>query len=112
LQEYNKFLGLKKVYGLELETKEGVYTGNITTNPGISLEKSKLVNEIIGSHNENIILALGDSLSDIPLFQAAPINVVVNNATLNVTGHELHITGEITTEKILRIIKKEICKRN
>jgi phosphoserine phosphatase len=108
LQLYCKSLRLKAAHGLNIESKNGVYTGSILENPGISKEKEDVVRQILDSHNMRVVMAMGNSPSDDPLFQAAPVNVIVNNTLLRTGKREFHIEGGAFEDQTLHDIKKEI----
>jgi HAD superfamily phosphoserine phosphatase-like hydrolase len=110
LGEYRNVLKLNNIYGLDLEMEKGIFTGNILRNPGISSTKEILIKQIEELNNSQIVLAMGNSTSDIPLFHSAPINIIVNNSSLITNRHELHITEETSTKLILEYIKQEMRK--
>jgi len=108
LQLYRRSLGVEAVHGLDIESKNGLYTGNVLRNPGILMEKEEVVQQILGQYNARVVMAMGNSPSDSPLFQAAPVNVIVNNTSLRTGKREFHITADISEDQILQDIKKEI----
>ena len=70
-----------RVVGLTLAEFEGRYTGAIGRNPGPAGEKTRAVAEILAEGCE-VVLAAGDSVSDLPLLQAGRRQLVVANPDL------------------------------
>jgi len=79
LEEYARRWGFAEVHGLELETRDGVYTGRVKSNPGTTTAKRELADTISRRMNTRIRVAMGNSPSDEPLFAAAPVAVVVGD---------------------------------
>lgn len=52
------------------------YDGTVTDNPGLAARKSAVVRSLIEAGRE-IVLAVGDSESDEPLWEAAPYRIIV-----------------------------------
>jgi phosphoserine phosphatase len=107
ISEYKEEFGLSDILGLVPQIENGVYTGNIIENPGISSIKEKLTNSI--SHKGNLsAISFGNSDSDLPLFHSSAINVVVNNHDLIVPGLKLSISETPDAIRLINnIIKKE-----
>jgi HAD superfamily phosphoserine phosphatase-like hydrolase len=77
-------LGIDAVFCTELEVVDGIYTGAVVNNGGIASAKQRVADGL-GDRYE-IVLALGDSLSDLPLLRAARVAVVVGAPELDVDG--------------------------
>jgi hypothetical protein len=86
-----------------LGTEAGVYTGVIASNPGLSETKRAHAASLSGEGHE-IMLAVGDSPSDAPLFEASPSVIVVGgDLRLVPPGRRgLEIRPSEPTESILR----------
>lgn len=80
LNAYVTLLGQGKVYGLSAEHIDGVYTGNIAANHASTDGKKKAAAEI--ADRGPIFLAVGDSESDLPLFEKAVTRLVFGNSEL------------------------------
>jgi phosphoserine phosphatase len=85
VRRHARRLGIAEAFGLTLGTvaPEEVadaagarYDGTVTDNPGLAARKGALVRELIEGGRE-IVLAVGDSESDEPLWEAAPYRVIV-----------------------------------
>ena len=83
IRAQQKKLKIDRVFALECETKNGIYTGSVRVNTGISSEKSKVISYIKSIQKYNFYLAMGNSNSDIPMLEAAPVNAIVNNPSLS-----------------------------
>ena len=88
LNQYKSIFNLNDVLGLNIGHKNGSYVEHIESNPGINTEKRNVITKFYLSSNE-IDMAFGNSLSDMPLFESSKINVVVNNHVLQVPGHKI-----------------------
>ncbi|HEX8267688.1 MAG TPA: haloacid dehalogenase-like hydrolase [Pyrinomonadaceae bacterium] len=109
LSQYKHLLALSYVYALELEHFDGIYTGNIISNPGISETKKRLAESLI-KKDWQVIVAMGNSESDIPLFEAAQIRVIVNNSDLSIEGNNFKLNDEIQLKTILDVLEAKITK--
>lgn len=78
LTEYASTLGFELAGALRLEVEEGLYTGNVIENCGLSNTKHDAVVRV--STTNDVVIALGDSLSDMPLLDAARVGFVVRGA--------------------------------
>jgi phosphoserine phosphatase len=69
---------------LEFISASGIYTGGLVSNPGISSIKKTIVDDIM-SHIEKgrFVVAVGNSESDLPLFQYADVGLVIDNKDLS-----------------------------
>jgi phosphoserine phosphatase len=84
LVAYQQALGVSRIYALTLEVMNGVYTGKLHLNPTLGNEKSHIVEALV--RDSEIILALGDSKADLPLLEAAPHTVIIDNPDLMPQG--------------------------
>ena len=107
LTAYRDFLPIEATYGLKLEITNGLYTGQIASNPGISRVKEVLVQELTRSPILQVVVAMGNSASDYPLLRVAPINIIVNNRALHTQKHAIHISGDTDLATILLDLDKE-----
>jgi len=77
LREYAKILPLSKIFGVTVEVDDhAVYTGVVRTNYGNLSSKRQAVEKICDESTE-IILAIGDSTFDTPLFDAAKFSFFI-----------------------------------
>jgi phosphoserine phosphatase len=79
LTQYASVLGLEIAGALCLETHQGRYTGRWLENCGLSESKQGAVARV--SASSNVIMAFGDSGSDMPLLDAARFRFLVRGAT-------------------------------
>jgi HAD superfamily phosphoserine phosphatase-like hydrolase len=87
-------LNIQEYYCLEIDSQGGMYTGSIKTNAGLREAKSAIVAGIERSWR-SVVLALGDSESDIPMLDGAKRRVIVG---------ELAAQAHWTSQTTLRLI--------
>lgn len=96
LLAHGKRLGLSVLRGLRLEAKAGLYTGRVAENPGTSVAKQALIDELVGGDTVPVLLAMGDTVSDLPLLAVADVRVVMGDEPgLDMDSSFLHVTGEL-----------------
>ena len=78
LKQYARTLGFELGGALRLEVRDGFYTGQVIENCGLSKIKSEAVSRV-SAENDGVV-ALADSLSDMPLLDAARCRFVVGGA--------------------------------
>lgn len=78
LTQYASTLGFELAGALRLEVEDGRYTGHVIENCGLSHSKHDAVVRV--SSLKDVVVALGDSLSDMPLLNAASVGFVVRGA--------------------------------
>jgi phosphoserine phosphatase len=111
LNQYKEKFSLKEVFGLELDVKNGAYTGEIKLNPGLRKVKQRIVNKITKSPDNKIILAVGNSESDIPLFRASSLSIVIDNPFLKSKSKVLYLSSDRNKiSDLLMILAKEVLK--
>jgi phosphoserine phosphatase len=85
VQRHARRLGIVEAFGLRLgtTTEDGVlrFDGTIADNPGVAVRKRAIVRTLMEEERE-IVLAVGDSESDQPLWDAAPLRIVVGERVL------------------------------
>lgn len=91
LLAYQARLPIYDVVGLTLYTRDGIYTGEINVNPGYVQGKQVVINATLRLSQLKVVLAMGNSDSDMPLFEIAPYNIIVDNALLTVPAIAFHI---------------------
>jgi phosphoserine phosphatase len=79
LAQYASALGLEIGGALCLESQEGRYTGRWLENCGLSASKQDAVARV--SASSDVVMAFGDSDSDMPLLAAAQFRFLVRGAT-------------------------------
>jgi phosphoserine phosphatase len=82
LQCYRHFLPISEIWGLEAMRRRS--TWNLRRNTALSGVKLQIVREI--ARTRRVLVAFGDSDSDLPLLRIAEIPVVVGST--NITGHQ------------------------
>ena len=73
-------LGFREVFGTEMETRGGRYTGRVVRNLILAEEKKKLVASLIARHHVDISRswAFGDTEQDLPMWRTVGNPVVLN----------------------------------
>ena len=105
---YGKELSIYAIYGLDMEIKKGKYTGEVNFNPGLSTNKKKVVEMIMQAPHRRIVAAIGNSDSDMPLFDAAPVCVWIGEASINANKTFMQLKSNLDIPKILKNIEKEV----
>lgn len=105
LEAFQRPLQLDVVYGLDLEVENGVYTGRVRLNPGISTVKKRVVDELARvTKGGSVLIAFGDSSSDMPLFDSAKVSVMVGDKLLPSQRVSHRITNRTSSKQIQEII--------
>jgi HAD superfamily phosphoserine phosphatase-like hydrolase len=108
LTEYQKFYPLKRIFGLELETRKGLFTGRVKVNPGMSSTKGRIVRKLNEEEGRKAVLAMGNSISDVPLFKAARINIVVNNGDIRTLGKTFSLDPAGDVEATISMLEEAL----
>jgi len=88
LSAFQAYFPISKIYGLSIGVDfQNRSDGTIQRNPGLCSEKQRIVNAL--QAKARIVLAVGDSVSDIPALTAASIGVFVGRKDHNVLS-QLH----------------------
>ncbi len=72
---YKEILSINEIYAFCLMRENGLINGNVGSNYGY--DKHKVVSEIISQKRKLPILAFGDSMSDMPLFEYSRLKILV-----------------------------------
>jgi hypothetical protein len=57
----------------------------------------------------SVVLAVGNSISDMPLFNSAPVNIIVDNPTLITDTNSFYISSHnVEISQIIDFIEKEV----
>jgi phosphoserine phosphatase len=75
MKHYADAVGFELGGALRLEVKSGSYTGAIIENCGLYDAKRAAVQQV--AQDDNVVLAFGDSVSDLPLLESASVGFVV-----------------------------------
>lgn len=75
-------LHIKEIYAQQAEFVDGIGTGVVFRNPSLVSNKEKYINEIKANSDYEVVLSVGDSTADVPLFRGAMNNIIVNNEEL------------------------------
>lgn len=77
LREHARNLPIGRVFGMEVPIdRQGRYTGTVAENFGLAAQKLRAVNSL--PRSAKIVLAVGNSASDLPLLQAAEIRILMD----------------------------------
>ncbi len=91
LQEHQRVFPIEHIHALELQTVEGVFMDKVLTNSGTAQEKHLIVDHLLKSQMYDIVLAAGNSSSDLPLLDSAPASIIVNNPDLKTKAKCLYL---------------------
>lgn len=81
MQQYATTLGFSLAGTLQLEIRNGIYTGGILRNAGLCDKKQETVSSVV--RGRTVVMAFGDSPADVPLWKAADVRgrfIVAGNA--------------------------------
>ena len=70
-------LGIGSVFPLTLEQRDGRFTGAVEFNHGLSTAKRKVCRDLREAHDCNLLVAVGDSEGDRPMWDAAEVSIRV-----------------------------------
>lgn len=112
LTVYKKYYPFNSVYGLVLETRKGVFTGKVNVNPGVATTKERIVRQLKEREGWEIVVAMGNSVSDAPLFNAAMINIIVNNGDIQTPGKTFSINPEDDIEETINMLEEALADGN
>ncbi|MGH3855671.1 MAG: HAD family hydrolase [Pseudonocardiaceae bacterium] len=88
LVAYGEILRWDRSYGIDVDTEDGRYTGNIPVNMASLAGKRDVVKTLAASHD--VWVAAGDSDSDHALFDRSYVAIVVDNADLHPSSPVVH----------------------
>jgi phosphoserine phosphatase len=104
-----KFSIIRQVFGLKLKAMNGSYTGDIELNPGVMETKQYIVRQVTEYMDNKVILAVGNSESDIPLFKASSLSMVVDNPRLKLDSRVFYISSKKNSFlEFLNVLDKEV----
>ncbi|MHB8595432.1 MAG: HAD family hydrolase [Ktedonobacteraceae bacterium] len=107
LQEYQRIFPVEYIHALELQTVEGVFTGKVLANSGTAQEKHLIVDHLSKSQMYKIVLAAGNSSSDLPLLDAAPASIIVNNPGLKTKAKCLYLScDDIGVSRMINFLEE------
>lgn len=91
---YRRILEFDELIALTFSVRDDRYTGAISFNPGTAAEKRVARETIAGARQ--VAIAIGDSPSDVPLFEAARVRVAVGDGSgLESMKSLVKVTGEL-----------------
>ena len=110
LRGYAKYLAMDHIFGLELteDASSGKFLNSIKVNPGVSEQKALIVQSL--PKDMKAIIAFGNSLSDLPLFDAAEFGIVVNSIKASfpepIRQNLLFLSADDVDSAVLNILTK------
>jgi len=107
LTQYAKTLGFELGGALRLDVRDGFYTGQVIENCGLSKIKSEVVSRV--SMQNDVAVALADSLSDMPLLDAARCRFVVGGAphhAVPVGPNLLSFDSDSDPDLVLQLVRR------
>src|SRR5262249_13923990 len=108
LQEYKRIFPITTLHALELCTVNGEFLNEVLTNYGVAQTKYSIVNHFVKSEQRRIIFAAGNSSSDLPLLNAAPTGIIVNNPSLVAQSRCLHISCNDDVKRVHTFLENEV----
>jgi phosphoserine phosphatase len=109
LKHYADAVGFELGGALRLQIKEGFYTGAIVENCGLYEAKQAAARRV--SADNDVAIAFGDSVSDLPLLNAAPVGFVVLGAThtsIPLGPHLFAFAAKRDPRSIARFVKRRV----
>jgi phosphoserine phosphatase len=109
LHHYASVIGFELAGALRLQVKKGLYTGSIVENCGLYEIKQMVVQRVCA--NRDVAVAFGDSVSDLPLLNAAPVGFVVLGATHSSIPFGEHLTTFKATSDpnaVVRLVRRRV----
>jgi len=109
LNSYKKNIEFKNIYGLKVNIINGIYHNNIIINPGISSIKKIIVEKKVLSNEKLALVAFGNSISDIPLFQRSKLSFVINNNNIELPSYKISTKDDKNTLSLFEeVIKRRV----
>lgn len=102
ISQFKPALPISHIYGLRLKVKNKKYVGSVLENPGVSEMKKKILRRHFRKFP--IRYAVGNSLSDLPLFCHAEKSVVVDNPELMPDTDVFHISSAASNSDLIKLI--------
>lgn len=100
-----RLLGVSEFHALQLEVSTGVATGRVLLNPGIADVKHGVVAGLLQGQAAIAELAVGNAESDVPMFHAARVAIVVDNDRLaHRIGGARSVRSDASTDEVLAIV--------
>ncbi|MCU1457084.1 MAG: HAD-superfamily hydrolase, subfamily [Actinomycetia bacterium] len=81
LREHARRLPIRRIFGVLLDERDGRYAGTVAHNTGLAREKAATVRAVAATHS--VVVAFGDSRSDLPLLHAARLPVLVGEMPMD-----------------------------
>lgn len=106
LAVYRERLHLSRIWGVEVEKVNGRYAGALSTNPATRATKQAIIDAEV-DRSWQVVLALGDSESDLPLLSIASARLIVDNPTLMPAhSHTLHASSRMTPAEAKQTLRE------
>ena len=107
LKRYAPVFGIKEVYAVSEQVKDGIFTGEIKSNAGY--KKKKIVEKLMSRYGKEPILGFGDSESDVPILEAAKHGIRIQSKVTTMREGNYEVIDCFTEpgkvrEKILNLI--------
>jgi phosphoserine phosphatase len=105
---YQRVFSISAFHALTLKSENGFYTGHLIRNPGTAQGKRAALAELATTGSQNFLVGVGNSESDKPLFAAAKLSLVINNPSLELGNHYIHVTPNTNMTKVFGEIDKQL----
>lgn len=114
MQQYATSLGFSLAGTLQLEIRNGFYTGGVFRNTGLCEKKRETVGSVV--KDRTVAVAFGDSDADVPLWKAAKADsgigfIVVGNTQPLLPGLELvPIDPASSGEDVVKLVSQSVAQ--
>lgn len=110
LHAYQKRFGWSAIFGVRVEVADGIYSASLTSNPAGAVAKETIVHQL-GS-DRKVLLAIGDSESDVPLLDAAQYKIVVDSDGVIADSTDvLRIKSDVSEAELLKHVTAAVIHR-
>ncbi|MCI5148872.1 MAG: hypothetical protein D3916_05700 [Candidatus Electrothrix sp. MAN1_4] len=108
LNAYSKILKIDVVFGLSIYKNDENFTGQVKLNPSLQDVKREVVKKIRGAHE--VIVAAGNSNSDLPLFEHSKLSVAIKTDNHSLSNEVLRYAHLLNENDVLPFIEKRLLK--
>lgn len=105
LHNYADIFHIKKIYGFDIEQKNGIYTGKVKSNYGFN--KGLILSKLIASYESPPYMGFGDSPSDYPLLQLSKHSFFIRKSQVDSPPKNIiSLSPDMPTETVKSILSK------
>ncbi len=104
LRLHREQLPIGRLWGITVEVREGLYTGELELNPAEQTAKDRVISTAL--ERATVVLAVGDSEADLPMLESAQARIVVDNDDLFSDDEAtLHLSPDCTDDGGLSMLE-------